>query len=126
MDGTHDRFATIEATISINTYTEHSAVGVWGPARIAVAMADMCPYHAESGLDLLSGSELGTLDRTTLAGGNVNLVVVHLDRSEVGRGLDEVFYLATHGQHTVSTGKERVEQIVLGLAVDEACGLVDR
>ena len=85
-------------------------------------MGDVGSNHAEGGFDFLCCGMLGALDGAALAGGDMDLAVVHLDGGEVGGGLDEVLYLAAHGQHTVGTGVKRVEEVVLGLAVDKAGG----
>ena len=97
MDGTDDGLTTIETLIGIHSCLKHTAVGVGCPAWIAVAMADVGTNHAEGGFNLLCGCKLGTFDRTALAGGNVYLTVVHLDRGKVGGCFDKVFYLAAHG-----------------------------
>ena len=86
-------------------------------------MGDVGANHAEGGFDFLSSGKFSTFNRTALAGGDMDLAAVHLDRGEVGGGLDKVLYFAAHGQDTVSAGIESVEKVVLGRTVDEALGL---
>ena len=122
MDGTDDGVVAEHAFVGLYAHFEHFAVGVGGPAGVAVAMGDVGSNHAEGGFDFLRCGMLGALDGAALAGGDMDLAVVHLDGGEVGGGLDEVLYLAAHGQHTVGTGVKGVEEVILGLAVDKAGG----
>lgn len=122
MDGSDYRFLAIHFLIDVDTHLEHAAVGVGGPAGIAVGVFHSAAGQAEGALELGGGGHLGALDGGALAGSNMNHSIFHFDGGQVGGGLDEVFNLAAHGQHAVGAGIEEVDEALLRFLVDEFLG----
>ena len=101
----------IQLFISLHGNIEQRRFEIGFPAGIAVAMGRYSSCQGKEILDLTGNVSFERLNRTALTGSYDNRVILfHLHRSQIGRGLHQTGHIAAHTYHAVGAGIESPQQ----------------